>query len=434
VPYSIAISALGRLCARSSGVLGCYVRSGLAEGTWTPGLSDVDPLVVVGADLELDAERRTARDFSAAYGRLRRVFPMLGELEMVNAQHLGARIGNGADAGAASSWLRLGDVPELGGGTPDATDWRLAALRAYRYHLLPWCWADRSDDPRTPLVLGRAQAKLGRALGLQAEAAPVDRPPHEVLLSALESLSTHLAERPGIERATDVGSDAVQAFETPDVQRGELVDRLPEACLRAIESAVAPTEAPERMYVVLRDDGGNDDRRRCAEAVLECLDCPVIVDRQVFADLLLFVDPLEHFTLLGARTVLHGADPLPLPQRLDDRTLHRSVLGYAVYMLGYPYSGDWCQLSDEKFRNVLLGWFVRTAAYFASGVIESDFERQCDIYRTRFPELAAQIDPETGAGPPELRFSVLRSLAHEIYEGMTMGSDAMARGARSSPN
>ena len=170
------------------------------------------------------------------------------------------------------------------------------------------------------------------------------------------------------------------------------------------------------------------------KAVLESFDRPLIVDRQVFANLLLFADPLEHFTLLRARTVLHGVDPVPLPERLDDRTLRRSVLGYAVDMLGYPYSGDWRRLSDEEFRNVLLGWFVRTAAYFSGGVVESDFERQCDIYRTRFPALAAQIDPGSGAGRAELRFSVLRTLVDEIYEGMAKEPDAVARGARSSPS
>jgi hypothetical protein len=158
------------------------------------------------------------------------------------------------------------------------------------------------------------------------------------------------------------------------------------------------------------------------------------VDRRVFANLLLFVDPLEHFTMLRSRTVFHGIDPLPLPYRIDEQTLRRSVLGYAVDMLGYPYSADWCQLSDEEFRNVLLGWFVRTATYFASGVIESDFERQCEIYRTRYPALAAQIDPVTGAGTIELRFAVLRTLVDEIYVGMTTASDRTARGARSSPS
>ena len=57
VPYSVATSMLGRLCARTSGVHGCYVR-GLAEGRWTPGLSDIDPLVVL--ERRPDARRRAS--------------------------------------------------------------------------------------------------------------------------------------------------------------------------------------------------------------------------------------------------------------------------------------------------------------------------------------------------------------------------------------
>ncbi len=110
VPYAIALRLLGRLCERTDGVRGAFVRSGMARHGWTPGLSDVDLLVVLddGSPAE---ERRAALAFTRSYERLRRGLPMLGELEIVATRDLDARTAHGVDAGVAASWPRLGDPP-----------------------------------------------------------------------------------------------------------------------------------------------------------------------------------------------------------------------------------------------------------------------------------------------------------------------------------
>jgi hypothetical protein len=90
-------------------------------------------------------------------------------------------------------------------------------------------------------------------------------------------------------------------------------------------------------------------------------------------------------------------------------------------MLGYPYAEEPMRLSATEFRNVLLGWFVRTVWYLEDGVLESDFDRQCDYYRGHFPELADRLDPDDVTSSAEQRFVVLRDLVDRIHSGMVTG-------------
>jgi hypothetical protein len=437
VPYAVATALLRRLCEGTPGVCGGFVRSGLSREGWTPGLSDVDPLVVLDERLSLDEERRTALEVTRSYSRLQRALPMLGELEIISGRHLAARVGNGVDAGTASSWVRLGDLslPDGESGA-DASSRDLAALRAYGYHLLPWCQAARRGDPRAPFVRGRAGAKLRRSLGLPAAGAPDDAAPAEIVASALAALSAGLRPR---EERTEPAAPAYEralAESAVHVERRALPAPLPAVSLRTIDCLVAPTEAPERLYLVLSDDALEAERLRCIDDVLARLASPVIVDRRVLVELLLVADPLEHFTLLHRRIVFHGSDPFPLPHGPSSAALRRSVLDYAVDMLGYPYSSAWQDLTGLEFRDVLLGWFVRTAAYLADGVMEPALDGQQEYYRTRFPELAAAVDPVAGSDDPARRFAVLRALVDEICRGMSRQAEtaALAAGASSSPS
>lgn len=436
VPYAIALRLLGRLCERTDGVRGAFVRSGMARHGWTPGLSDVDLLVVLDDGRSPSDERRAATGLTRSYGRLKRGLPMLGELEIVAARDLDARTAHGVDAGAVASWPRLGDPPAPHPAGPAASASGLAALRAYRYHLLPWCWAEREDDPRAPFIRGRATVKLERSLGRPTSTGPDGRPPADLILAALEALRETLGPpASAVGRQARSYGDAVAAGTTA-AQRGDTETGLREPSLLALDGVIATAGAPACVYAILRDDVDGGRRRQCVEDVLARFDRPVIVDRRVLAHLLLTVDPLEHFGLLQARVVLHGRDPLPLACGLDEATLRRSVLDYAVDMLGYPYAEDWQALDRRAFCNVLLGWFVRTAAYLADGTMETTFERQRAYYRARFPALAEIVDPDAGTDDPELRFAVLRALVDEIRDGMVGQADAAAStaSAGSSPS
>jgi hypothetical protein len=61
------------------------------------------------------------------------------------------------------------------------------------------------------------------------------------------------------------------------------------------------------------------------------------MNSEVFRFYLSFVDPLEHFTLLGGRSVLEGTDPLREAFPITHAELRETVCHYAVDLLTFPY-------------------------------------------------------------------------------------------------
>src|SRR5437870_844366 len=87
-PYYFAIRIFVEACGRFPEIRAVYLRSGLAEGYWSPGLSDIDLTVIVDSRLTIDEEFAFLRSFWKRYDRLRNFFPMLGEVEILNIEQL----------------------------------------------------------------------------------------------------------------------------------------------------------------------------------------------------------------------------------------------------------------------------------------------------------------------------------------------------------
>jgi hypothetical protein len=56
MPYYIAIKGFIQICKRFPEIKSIYLRHGLAEGNWVPGISDIDLTVVIDSDLTVEEE------------------------------------------------------------------------------------------------------------------------------------------------------------------------------------------------------------------------------------------------------------------------------------------------------------------------------------------------------------------------------------------
>ena len=90
LPYQIAISRFRQTVARDPDILSVYVRNTAANRQLAPGLSDIDFTVVV-RDQTLSNPRKTALRIHRRTARLRRLFPVVGDLELVPCCYLNAR-------------------------------------------------------------------------------------------------------------------------------------------------------------------------------------------------------------------------------------------------------------------------------------------------------------------------------------------------------
>jgi hypothetical protein len=97
LPYYLAIEAFVQLCKRFPAIKSVYLRHGLTEANWVPALSDIDLALVIDSKLSMEEEFSFLNSFWNHHDRIKKLFPMLGEIEILNDKHI-------------KSWTRF-DIP-----------------------------------------------------------------------------------------------------------------------------------------------------------------------------------------------------------------------------------------------------------------------------------------------------------------------------------
>jgi len=106
-PYELAVKAVRYLCGQFSAIATVYLRGSLAEREWVPALSDIDLTIVIDDALKLDEEYAFLHSFWKAHKRLKRLFPMLGEVEIFNVSELSIVRKFGILGYKSDTWQRI---------------------------------------------------------------------------------------------------------------------------------------------------------------------------------------------------------------------------------------------------------------------------------------------------------------------------------------
>lgn len=82
--YFLAIKALIQECKKYSMIKSVYLRSSLAEGTFLPGLSDIDYTIIIDSELSIEKELHFLNSFWKNFMLITRLFPMLKDISIIN--------------------------------------------------------------------------------------------------------------------------------------------------------------------------------------------------------------------------------------------------------------------------------------------------------------------------------------------------------------
>ena len=178
--YASAVRSVTRWAGSvGPGVREVWLHRGMAGGDWSPGGSDIDLLAEISPGT-LETEREFHRMWQEGYGRLRRLFPVLGEVQMATRPELEYYLRHGPLRAAALSrearpLLGAGSLPAL---QPDpGKDPWLSAKRgadawteaAHAYARLLQCFFDHGADRNRTVYHGRKLfldiLRYGRLLG-----------------------------------------------------------------------------------------------------------------------------------------------------------------------------------------------------------------------------------------------------------------------------
>lgn len=380
--YHAAANAVGELATREPRLTGVYARNSYALGTWEPGRSDID-LTAVWSDPNPDSVAR----FHAAFATLKKRFPMLGEVEMLDERHLAAWSGFGVPGLESGRWKKLGGPHrfECRYAGNERLDRVRHAVSIYCHQFMPRFW----EQPRHEKTLRRLAAKIARQLN---EPSGGVGSPEQLLETVLRQLSR-------------TASEVTPPPEVPLVDYSTLLGALPERD----HVPVSPPNDPDLLAAIGHANGeprhivAREGFR--ASALASRFPNAAILSPEVLRFYLCFVDPLEHFTLLRERTIAEGVDALVDPFPLSEAALRETVCHYAADMLTFPYRAGLDTMPATQFRHLLYGWFLRTLKYFEDGRFMFEYHGLREHFGARHQEDAP-------------RFVLLHSIAGELSKYM----------------
>ena len=171
-PYELAVKAFRYLCGQFPAITSVYLRGSLAEREWVPALSDIDLTIVIDDALRLDEEYAFLHSFWKAHKRLKRLFPMLGEIEIFNVSELRIVRKFGTLGYKSDTWQRIygKEVRNFEDVRPDLTTRYVDPINyALQFYLEPFLRGIAKANVKSYLAtadLGRLASKIIRILDL----------------------------------------------------------------------------------------------------------------------------------------------------------------------------------------------------------------------------------------------------------------------------
>lgn len=88
LPYRLAIKVFVQQCKKFPEIKSFYLKHSFTEGSWVPGVSDIDWTIVIDSDLSIEQELVFLNTFWNNYNMIKKFFPMLGEGEISSTDDL----------------------------------------------------------------------------------------------------------------------------------------------------------------------------------------------------------------------------------------------------------------------------------------------------------------------------------------------------------
>ncbi len=409
-PYWLALNRFEHLCERFPEIQGVYVRHGITQSGWVPGISDIDLTVCYARGRAAEEEYRFISSFRQSAAELRRIFPMLADVEVLDGELLPSLTRFGIRSLGVADWKVLAGSPPVvsPSRTGNGRDRLEDAVCRYFEYLLPWYTA-----PETYLGcqrMARVASRILRYAPADLRETPASTPAEPALLVTRVLLALEkwiLREEP--REWNGAGAD------------GESVLCREEICLLVL--------GPER-----------DDASVRRAIIRHRNNFPGKQVRVVTGRLLNYWlrewQPRQYYDWREYAELLNGPDVLAQIAPPEEKAHLTSLLNMTHQVLTFPQREDvllqarreW--FAAEAFRWMAIrGWYLRL--YLETGFYSTAFEEVMEhaqhCYPDAFRELQSIRQAGSAGGAPmdELRFRAFRLLketAEAVHRALPAGA------------
>jgi len=88
IPYYFAIKVFILAFKQFNEIKSIYLRHGLIESMWVPGLSDIDLTVIIDSRLNSDQEYYFLKSFWGKFHSLKKFLPIIGEVDIIDRENI----------------------------------------------------------------------------------------------------------------------------------------------------------------------------------------------------------------------------------------------------------------------------------------------------------------------------------------------------------
>jgi hypothetical protein len=441
VPYDLAVKAFVRLSKRFPQIKSVYLRHGLTEENWIPGLSDIDLALIIDSKLNMDEEFSFLNSFWKNHDRIKKLFPMIGEIEILNEEHIKSWRQFEMPGYRSLSWKLVYGIEtrknhvtvnpkQLG---VDSVNY---ALRFYLGYFLDR-FDPKEESPYLALQdLKRVFFKILRSLNQMntddGKEGTVPEAPNNktdmlfLVLKGLEDgirfITTSESDSNKTDKTwlADVDSRNNVLFENREFDIGASV-----SWDKAVQSIILNYD--RRIFIILNDELDAPAMKRCIAAIRRVFaqekKMPVIASSKLFKYMLRYYDPFEYTRLIGYRIVAYGKDVVSEIQPPKKSSFVSYLLRETPTTLTFPQShtlisppsSNWWSGRD---LDVVLNKSLFLKLYLEKGVIRPWHNELLTECQKHYPELFMKwraLGDTRGETIGREWFRLLKGIANDVH-------------------
>jgi hypothetical protein len=454
LPYYLAIKAFVRLCNRFPEIKSVYLRSGLVEGNWVPALSDIDFTVITDSRLGLEEEFLFLRSFWEGFASLKKLFPMLGEIDVLNDEHIGSWTQFGLPGYCARNWRLVYGVETL------KNNYVLEPLRfkidCINYALNYAFWFYRGyfvgtlfrKDESSYLVsqdLKRLASKISRSLDYigytdgkkQGSEARLDNKTDMLccILNDLEkSIAYVTASSPGsIRNNNEAWLGNVDTYYHEPIRADALDMNASASWSETIESITLDYHS--RVFLIVKNGFDATALTKCIDSARAMLGplagMPVIASPWIFNYMLRYYEPFKYLGFMRRRRVVLGKDLLRSIQPPDRDAFVNYLFGQTPNVLTFPQGRTFIssQTPDrflERQFESMLERSLLLKLYLEKGVVQPLYDEllaECQKhYQGEFIQWGA-LKENKGAIVHQEWFRLLKGIVNDVQSCLTNSTE-----------
>jgi len=406
-PYDLAVDAFRYLCGQFPVITSVYLRGSLAEREWVPALSDIDLTIVIDDGLSLDEEYAFLQSFWTAHKRLKRLFPMLGEIEIFNRSELRVFRKFGILGYKSDTWQRIygKEVRNFEDVRPDLTTRYVDPINyALQFYLEPFLRGIKKGDAKSYLAtadLGRLASKIIRTLDQIEPRSDIEHIRRQVwddgtLLEFVmgrldECVSSFNQQRPHQDAEERILTQAIRAPNNENVERLDLDYRWLEQMERSVDGVVL---SRREGFVVVRKEAGVAGAGRFLvdmRDLLRGMGNFGIVMHRTFEFTLRYFNPFLYTDLMENRSVLWGRDVVLDVEPPNEYCFVNLLMKKVINVLLFARNRDLVMAERrEVFASISLAWVMNIAPviklYLEKNILITSYRRAWLEGRRQYPE------------------------------------------------